>query len=57
MTIIFATLAILWWIAIWGIFEIITQDYTDNEKLKLYFIMLGFVIIIFCFFPKFIDHL
>lgn len=57
MTIIFATLAILWWIAIWGLFDIMTQHYTDDEKVKLYLIMLGFVVIIVCFFPKFIDHI
>lgn len=57
MTIIFALVAIVWWIAIWGLFDLITKDYTDNEKTKIYLIMIGLVIIIVCFFPHVLSHL
>ena len=57
MTIIFAILATLWWLSIWGIFEILTDKYTNDEKMKLYLLMLGVIIVVICFFPKVINHL
>jgi hypothetical protein len=57
MTLIFAILATLWWISIWGLFEIITKEYSDEQKVKVYLIILGIVFVILCFFPKVINHL
>ena len=57
MTIIFAILATLWWLSIWGIFEILTDKYTNDEKMKLYLLMIGVIIVVICFFPKVINHL
>ena len=57
MSIIFAILATLWWISIWGLVEIATKKYTDEEKMRLYFIILGIIIVAVCFFPRVINHL
>ena len=38
MSIVFALVATMWWIAIWGLFELATKNYTDEElskKLKI----------------------
>jgi hypothetical protein len=57
MYIIPAILAVFWWIAIWGLFDIYTENKTKHEKIKLYLLMIGFIIIILCFFPKVINYL
>lgn len=57
MTILFAILATLWWLAIWGIFEILTKNYTDKQKLIIYIFMLGLILCIIAFFPRILDHL
>ena len=51
MPIIPAILAIAWWIAIWGLFDIYTEDKTKDEKIKIYLVMLGVVFSIVLFFP------
>ncbi len=57
MTVVFAILATLWWIAIWGIFEIITKNYSEKQKLVIYIIILGIVFMTIAFFPKILNHL
>jgi len=57
MTIVFAILATLWWLAIWGIFELYTKEYSDDEKLRTYITILGVVCITIAFFPKVLTHL
>ena len=56
MTILFALLGVLWWISIWGIFEIATKRYTEEEKLKVYYLIICLCIVIVCFFPKILEH-
>ena len=57
MTIFFVILATLWWLAIWGIFEIITKNYTDTQKMCIYIVILGIVLITIAFFPQALNHL
>jgi hypothetical protein len=57
MTLVFAFFAILWWIAIWGLFDIATKDYTDEQRAKIYFLIIGITVIIVCFFPDFLNHI
>lgn len=57
MKFIIALLIVFWWIALWNIFDIYTEDKTKNEKLCIYFIMLGIVIAVLCLFPEFVNHL
>jgi hypothetical protein len=56
MTLIFALIVTMWWIAIWGLFELATKDYTDNEKAKIYFVIIALVIVTICFFPRVLNH-
>jgi hypothetical protein len=56
MPIIPALLAVFWWIAIWGLFDIYTEDKSKNQKIKIYLIMLGMLIAILCFFPNLINR-
>jgi hypothetical protein len=52
-----AITVIFWWIAIWGLFEVYTEDKTKDEKIKLYLIILGIIIVLICFFPKLLHRL
>lgn len=56
MSIIFALVATMWWIAIWGLFELATKNYTDEEKARTYFVVIALVIVIVCFFPRVLNH-
>jgi hypothetical protein len=51
-----AILVVFWWIAIWGLFEAYTENKSRDEKIKLYLIILGIIIVFVCFFPKLIHR-
>jgi fucose 4-O-acetylase-like acetyltransferase len=36
MQILFAIIAVFWWIAIWGLTDIFIEDWTKEQKLYLY---------------------
>jgi predicted membrane channel-forming protein YqfA (hemolysin III family) len=57
MLIVSAIVAIIWWIAIWGLFDIYTEDKPKDEKIKIYLVMLGLVLCIILFFPHLINRL
>lgn len=52
-----ALLVIFWWIAVWGIFDIYTENKTKKEKMRLYLIILGIIFIVIWAFPNFIYRL
>lgn len=54
MLLIPAIIVVLWWIAIWGLFDLYTENKTRDEKIKIYLILLGLITIIICFFPQLI---
>lgn len=56
MNIVPVVLGVFWWIAIWGLFDIYTENKTTDEKIKIYLVLLGILIVILCFFPKWINH-
>jgi hypothetical protein len=56
MPIIPAILAVFWWIAIWGLFEIFTEHKTRDEKMKIYLVILGILIVLVCFFPTLVHR-
>jgi hypothetical protein len=56
MSIVFALVATMWWIAIWGLFELATKNYTDEEKARTYFVVIALVIVVVCFFPRTLNH-
>jgi len=57
MKIAFAILAIFWWIAIWGLSDLLTESWTREQKFRLYVgIVVGIAIIIYVF-PDLMDRL
>lgn len=56
MNIVPVVLGVFWWIAIWGLFDIYTENKTTDEKIKIYLVLLGILIVLLCFFPKWINH-
>ena len=57
MQFIYAILVIFWWISMWGIFDIYTEDKTRDEKLQIYVILLGIVLLVAAFYPGFLCKL
>jgi hypothetical protein len=51
MQILFAIIAVFWWIAIWGLTDILVEKWSKEEKIYLYVSILGFVSIIVYIFP------
>jgi hypothetical protein len=56
MQIIFAVVAIFWWIAIWGLKDILVEDWSREQKIYLYVSILGIVSIIVYNFPKIVKR-
>jgi hypothetical protein len=54
MQILFAVIAIFWWIAIWGLNDILVENWSREEKFYLYVSMLGFIAVVICLFPEII---
>ncbi len=56
MQILFAIIAVFWWIAVWGLTDIFIEDWTKEQKVYLYvsFLVLvaGFVYV----FPKIVHR-
>jgi hypothetical protein len=57
MKILFALIAIFWWVAIWGLSDLATQDWTSEEKFKLYIGLIIFVLVCILAFPDIVDHI
>ena len=57
MKLIIALLIVFWWIALWNLFDIYTEDKTKNEKICIYVTILGIIITVLYFFPKLLNHL
>jgi len=50
MQIAFALIAVFWWIAVWGLSDLLTEDWTRQSKFQLYIstlIMIGIIVWIF----------
>jgi hypothetical protein len=56
MQIIFAIIAIFWWIAIWGLTDILVEKWSREEKIYLYVSILVIVSIIVYNFPKIVKR-
>jgi len=52
MQIAFAIIAVFWWIAIWGLSDLLVENWTREQKFKLYVAMLIVVGIIVFVFPE-----
>ncbi len=57
MQIAFATVAIFWWIAVWGLSDVWTHHWTDEQKVQLYVSMLVGVLIVIWMFPKIVHNI
>jgi len=57
MQIAFALLAILWWIAVWGLSDLLTHDWTNKQKFMYYCGLLVFVGIVVYINPSIIKRL
>jgi hypothetical protein len=57
MQIAFATVAIFWWIAIWGLSDIFTEEWTRERKVQLYVSMIIGVLIIIWMFPNIVHKI
>ena len=56
MQILFTIIAIFWWIAIWGLKDILVESWSRTEKFYLYISILSFVGIIVYVFPDIIKR-
>jgi len=52
MQIAFAVIAVFWWISIWGLSDLLTEDWTREQKFKLYIATLVAIAVIVWIFPK-----
>jgi predicted membrane channel-forming protein YqfA (hemolysin III family) len=52
MKLIYATFVVVWWIALWGIFDTCMDGKSKEEKLNIYLLLLCVILIIVCFYPK-----
>jgi hypothetical protein len=57
MKIVFAILAIFWWIAIWGLSDLLTESWTREQKFRLYVGILIVIAMIVYVFPDMLDRL
>jgi hypothetical protein len=57
MRIAFTLVAIFWWIAIWGLIDIGTEDWTRTEKAQFYIGTLLVITLIYIFFPNALQRL
>jgi hypothetical protein len=56
MQILFAVVAIFWWIAIWGLKDILVEHWSREQKFYLYISILILVAIIVLMFPDIIKR-
>ena len=57
MQIAFAIISVFWWIAIWGLSDLLTQDWTNENKFRLYITMLVAILATVVVFPDIIQRL
>lgn len=48
---------LFWWISTWGIFDILTQHKSNDEKMEIYTAIIVVIAIIIIIFPHMLDHL
>ena len=50
-------MVLFWWIAIWGVFDILIEHKSNDEKMKIYTAIIVVIAIIIIIFPHMLDHL
>jgi fucose 4-O-acetylase-like acetyltransferase len=56
MKLLFAIIAVFWWVALWGLTDIYMQDMTQNEKIRAYIGMLVLIALIVFLKPDIVDR-
>ena len=56
MQIIFAIIAVFWWIAIWGLKDILVENWSKEQKMYLYLSFLFLVTIVVFIYPDIIKR-
>lgn len=57
MKILFALVAVFWWIALWGLSDLLTESWTREQKFRLYIGILVAIAVIVYLFPDMLDRL
>ena len=57
MQILFAIVTIFWWVAIWGLKDILVQDWSREQKFYFYVSILVLVVIVVLMFPDIVKRL
>jgi hypothetical protein len=57
MQILFAVVAIFWWIAIWGLKDILVEHWSREQKFYFYVSILVLVVIVVLMFPDIVKRL
>ena len=52
MQIAFAVIAVFWWIAVWGLSDLLVEDWTRESRFQLYIATLAVIAIIVWYYPK-----
>jgi hypothetical protein len=56
MALVLITLVILWWIAVWGLFDMLILHLTRGEKAVIYIIMVIGIVILLQLNPKLLEY-
>jgi len=56
MALILITLVILWWIAVWGLFDMMILHLTRGEKAVIYTVLLIGILILLQLNPELLEH-
>ena len=57
MQIAFALIAVFWWVAIWGLIELMVEGWTRKQRFALYIAMVALILVMAQIFPEFADRL
>ena len=57
MKLVAAAVIFMWWLALWGLSDIMTEGWTRAERTRFYIGMLFVVTLVVCFFPEIMDRL
>jgi hypothetical protein len=56
MQILFAIVALFWWIAVWGLKDLLIEHWTKQEKMYFYLIILALIGVIVWRFPHIVGR-
>lgn len=57
MQIAFALISVFWWVAIWGLIELMVEGWSRSQRFMLYMAMIALILVMTQLFPKFAERL